>query len=94
MDSRPKRGTASPQLEGPHQIMGINHPNSRGHQSMRVHHAKSQGPTEAWESFTPTPGSTPKSVSPSPQIEGPHRGVGPRVGVIDYHALVWSLELG
>ena len=58
-----KRGRPTPQLEGPHQSVGVHHPNSRGH-------------TEVWESITPTRGVTPKCGSPSPILEGSHRSVG------------------
>ena len=49
-------------------VRGIHHPNSRGH-------------TKAWESITPTQGTTPKCGSPSPQLKGTHQSVGVGGGV-------------
>ena len=51
----PKRGSLSPQLEGPRQSVGVHPPNSRG---VEVHHRNSRGRTKAWESITPTRGAS------------------------------------
>ena len=53
----PKGGCPSPQLQGPHQSIGVVHPNS-------------SGLAKAWECITPTRGASQKCGSPSPQIEG------------------------
>ena len=58
-----KCGSLYPQLEGPHQSVGVHIPNSRGH-------------TKVWESVSPTQGATPKRGTPYPQLKGPLQGMG------------------
>ena len=83
-----KRGSPYPQLEGPHQGVGVCIPNSRGHTKecnlvSRTHAEKlgvqiptSRGNVEAWESVSPTLGATPRREGVYPQLKGPHQGVG------------------
>ena len=84
------RRSPSPELEGPHQSLGLHHPYSRGHAkawesitptpgasgNLGVHHPKSRRYAEAWESNTPSRGARQNCGCPSPHIEGLQQTVG------------------
>ena len=60
----PKRGSPSPQLEGPRKSV----PQLEGPRpSAEVHHPNPRGHTKEWDSITPTRGATQKHGSPLAQ---------------------------
>ena len=86
----PKRGSPSPQLQGPRQSVGVRLPNSKGHAKAWESITQTQGATpkrglrlpnsrghaKAWESINPTQGAMPKRESLSPKLKGSSQSVG------------------